>query len=326
MFNKLNSHFLLLVMAMFAVSCSSSKHAHSDSGDIDNSLISEELILVPDSFVLPDMPEELTDSDSRARYLVSHYWDRFDFSNESLIEKPEITEQAFVDYINILYYVSFDEVKESLKSTMKQAEVNAEMYNHFAFLFDKYLYEPDSPFRNDNFYIPVLEEIAKSPLLKVEDKERYSFQLQMSKKNRVGQAANDFTYTLASGESQKLSSLKSEYTILMFSDPDCGTCAQATRMLAESEVINKALLLNSPSRVMLTILTVYPDDDVEGWKASLSAQPANWIHSYDKDMKIAVNKLYNIKAFPTLYLLDKNKKVILKDTTIDTLESFFEIP
>ncbi len=325
MFNKLNSLFFVAAIALLVAACSSSKQAQSENINIDSLIISDETIIVPDTFVLPDMPADLTDSDDRAKYLVMHYWDKFDFADSSLTERPDITEQAFVDYINILYHVTADEAKISLKTTLTKAELNNKMYRYFAYLFDKYFYEPNSPFRNEEFYIPVLEVVTKSSLLSGAEMAKYTLQYEMTKINRVGKTANDFTYTLESGATKKLSSLKSEYTILIFSDPDCGTCAQATMMLAQSEVINNAFLLNSDTRTMISVLAVYVEDDVEGWKRSLSSQPANWIHSYDDGMKITREKIYDIKALPTIYLLDKNKKVILKDTTIDTLESFFEI-
>jgi len=53
--------------------------------------------------------------------------------------------------------------------------------------------------------------------------------------------------------------------------------------------------------------------------------PAQWIHAYDKGMEITQRRLYDIKAIPTLYLLDKEKKVLLKDTSVEALESFFSV-
>lgn len=323
-----NFHLLatLITTSLILTSCSSSKQVQNEAIKIDSSLISDELIIVPDTFVLPDMPEELTDSDSRAKYLVMHYWDKFNFSDDNLISKPEITEQAFVDYINILYYVSFAQAEESLISTLKQAEKNKKMYLHFADLFDKYYYEPNSPFRNEEFYIPVLYELVSNKTLSKDEKSKYNFQLEMTKRNRVGNTATDFSYTLNTGESNKMSSIKSEYLIILFSNPDCSTCAAITKELSESEIINKAFALNNATRTMISILTIYPDGNIEEWRSHLSSLPSNWINGYDKDMTITKQKLYDIKAIPTIYLLDKNKKVILKDTSLETIESFFEIP
>ena len=76
---------------------------------------------------------------------------------------------------------------------------------------------------------------------------------------------------------------------------------------------------------MLAIVTIYPDDDVEEWFAHLDSLPSTWFNGYDDGMKITHERLYDIKAFPTLYLLDKDKNVIMKDTSIESVESFFSI-
>ncbi len=38
-----------------------------------------------------------------------------------------------------------------------------------------------------------------------------------------------------------------------------------------------------------------------------------WINGYDKELTVLERELYDLKAMPTLYLLDKDKKVLLKD-------------
>lgn len=322
---RYKNNILFAVTLFFAVSCLSSKNTSGESGD-ETLAVTDESIIVPDTFVLPDMPEELTNPDARADYLVIHYWDRFDFSDPGLIEKPEITEQAFVDYINILNYASFKKSEESLRHTMKRATENEAMYVHFTDLFEKYLYDPNSPFRNEEFYIPVLEEVIQSDILSESQKGEYGYQYEFTQKNRIGQSASDFYYTLRSGESKKMSSINSEYLILYFSNPGCPTCMSVSEMIDNSEPINRAFSLNSQQRTMLTILSVYPDDDIEEWENYLDKLPDNWLHSYDKDMQVTKNKLYDLKAIPTIYLLDKNKKVILKDTSVEILEAFFELP
>lgn len=324
MYSKLSQIALYCFSIIIFSSCSSSKKIQSESISIDNDLLTD-AVIIPESFTLPDMPEDLTDTDARAEYLVMHYWDKFDFTDEKLIELPEITEQAFVDYINILYYVPFSKAQESLNFTLTRAQQNLSMYAHFASLFEKYYYDPNSPFRNEEFYIPVLEQIASSKSLSEADMSRYTFQLDMTKKNRVGQSASDFSFSLYDGSTKKLSSIKSEYIILMFSNPNCATCASVTEEMISSEVLKKVYALNSSTRTMITTLTIYPYDDVEEWTNHLSQLPEQWINGYDKGMSITKLNLYDIKATPTIYLLDSNKKVILKDTSLDTIESFFEL-
>lgn len=320
---KLLLLYFCVVACLVVVSCSSSKKTQSEITSDEWETVVQ--TIVPDTFVLPEVPETITDSDERAKFVVLHYWDRFDFGNRALVHRPEITEQAFVDYIHILNYVPLETTERSLEKMLKQAEKDSVVYANFASLFDKYLHDPNSPFRNEEYYIPVLRSLVKSPVLTAEEKSRYDFQLNLALKNRVGSVANDFTYTSVSGKSATLHSLQSEFVLLMFTDPGCPTCEAVTQRLVHSREINEALSRNTPTRTMLTILTVYPDGNLEEWKSHLNELPANWLNTYDSEMQITQNTLYDIKAYPTLYLLNKEKRVILKDTSVETIESFFSV-
>jgi len=304
--------------------CSSTRKASSDveakRTGVSTPIVSENI------FHLPQIPDEITSSEERGKFLVMHYWDRFDFSNERLISRPEITEQAFVDYIHILQnYVSWEDAKKSLHYTLNKMKENDAMHAYFASLFEKYLYEPNSPFRNEEFYLVVLKQLTKSSSLSKAEKSKYKFQLSMVHKNRVGKKAANFNYTLASGETLSLYSIKSDYLLLIFFDPECSTCDAVIRQIKESESINNAMKMNSPTRTMLTVLTVYPGENINEWFDYLPQLPTEWVNAYDQGMVITKKNLYDINAYPILYLLDKNKKVILKDSSLEAVEGFFSV-
>ncbi|MFA7389015.1 MAG: DUF5106 domain-containing protein [Proteiniphilum sp.] len=303
-----------------SLSCSSSKKSGTESRETYGTET-----VVPDTFVFPQVPEALTDPDERAQYLIRHFWDRFDFADSGLTKKPAITEQAFVDYIHLLSIHPAGESAESLLQTLRRAEADTVMYRYFVSLMEKYFYDPNSPFRNEEHFIPVLKVITGSRLLEDAERSRYNFLLEMTLLNRVGDKANNFTFTLPSGESGALYDIKSQYLLLIFSNPGCPTCEAVTRRLDSSAPLNKALALNSPTRSMLTILTIYPDSDLEEWRAYLPQMPQQWLHVYDPGMAITRRRLYDVKAIPTIYLLDSDKTVILKDTSIEAVESFFSV-
>ena len=50
---------------------------------------------------LPEIPDSLSAPEERAEYLCLHWWDGFDFADTTLISKPRITEQAFVDFLSV---------------------------------------------------------------------------------------------------------------------------------------------------------------------------------------------------------------------------------
>ena len=54
------------------------------------------------SFQLPEVPVMLNTPELRAVYVAQHYWDHFDFRDTAYIHLPEITEQAAVNFMDLL--------------------------------------------------------------------------------------------------------------------------------------------------------------------------------------------------------------------------------
>jgi cytochrome oxidase Cu insertion factor (SCO1/SenC/PrrC family) len=127
--------------------------------------------------------------------------------------------------------------------------------------------------------------------------------------------ANDFTYSLASGEQQTLYALQSEMILLYFYDPTCEECHLLMSQLAASDIINRLI-----DKKKLIVLAVYPDDDIEIWNEYAGHIPQQWINGYDKGVKIHTEGIFLIKSFPTLYLLDKDKMIRMKEMTFKALE------
>lgn len=272
---------------------------------------------VKKTFTMVEVPMAIAEPEQRAIYLVKHYWDKFDFADTSFISLPEVTEQALANYIDLFSYIPYETATGAIKDMMHKAEADSSMFAHFHQLYEKYLYDPNSPLRNEEYYIPVLESIVESEKVSEIEKIRPQHQLDLVRKNRTGHPAADFTYTLASGADHKLYSIPGEYTILFFYNPDCNTCKEVRENLVASDAVNK--LLRSKQ---LKILALYPDTDIEAWKKYIPNIPDGWINGYDKNQTIQEQETYDLKAIPTLYLLDKDKKVILKDVTFEQLDAY----
>ena len=310
---KVTHVFTVLFLLCLVSGCS---YAQGNKGKISGTKAKKE-------FTLPDIPQGLTTSEDRAEYLVSHYWDNFDFTDTVLISKPEITEQAFVDFIDLLHSVSYDKATKAFSRTLDAAmNADSRMFAHFAGMSEKYLYDPNSPLRNEEYYIPVLQYIVSSPKIDEINKIRPRYQLELAMKNRPGMISTDFTYTLRNGKTRKMSGIAAEYTILYFNNPDCHDCKRVKAYMASSFVINE--LLGDKSlphyKRKLAILSIYPDADLPIW---LQADyPKSWINGYDAKQVITKEPLYDLKAIPTIYLLDKDKRVILKDVSAEVVEAW----
>ncbi|MBQ2797211.1 MAG: DUF5106 domain-containing protein [Tidjanibacter sp.] len=272
------------------------------------------------------VPAIYTDQASYVAYYISHYWDRYDFATYDKKYTEETTGQAFANFAYLLQMQSgigaaTPEAQSAVKAMLTRAAVSEDAYWHFLDLCEHYFYEPNSPMRNDEFFIPAIAHAlsTKSPLDE-DSKSRYRTLKKTVERNRPGTVATDFVYTTAGGSQGRMSQIKSDILILYFYNPGCADCRRVKDMLVESEAVGR---LHKEGR--LKVLAVYPDEDLTEWKKYLAENPKWWISSYDKGAVVQSRNLYDLKAIPTLYLLDKDKNVVLKDPTPENLIGLLEM-
>ena len=258
--------------------------------------------------------------EQRADFLVKHYWDNVNFADTNYIHHPEVTEQAWADYCDILNHVPLETAQEAMRKTIERTNVDKKVFTYITDLADKYLYDPNSPMRNEEFYIPVLDAMLDSPLLEEIEKVRPKARRELAQKNRIGTKALNFNYTLASGAQGSLYQQQAEYILLFINNPGCHACTETIDALKNAPIINQLL-----EQKRLTVLSIYPDEELDEWRKHLNEFPKEWINGYDKKFAIKEQQLYDLKAIPTLYLLNKEKTVLLKDATAQAVEEYLLI-
>lgn len=259
---------------------------------------------------LPAIAPGGLDQQGKRDYLREHYWDRFDFADTLFIAEIDTAQMldAFVAYVMLISDRPDD--CAPMDSLMHRAAGSKPMLRYFTMLTDRVLADPNSPLRNDEFLIPVLETIVESPFYDEYEKIAPAYDLHMAQQNRLGQPANDFRYTLASGASGTLYGLKADYVLLFINNPGCGMCREIREAVTSSPMLGELI-----ERGELKVLAVYPDEDLKEWQEYRDQVPAVWINAYDKGCVIRAKDLYDLKAIPALYLLDREKRVLVKDST-----------
>lgn len=305
-------------MALIIFVCCACKGGHTTKNT--QAVSEDKQTNAPAAFTLPEIPTMYTTPEQRADFLVKHYWDNFDFTDTAYIHLPQITEQAYVDFLDVIKHSPTESGHEGIRRLMVNAEKNKKVFNYFVSLADKYLYDPNSPFLNEEAYITVLESMLKSTLLEDTEKERPKYRLQLAQKNRVGTKALNFTYTLKSGKQGTLYGLSADFLLVYINNPGCHACREITEGLKASGITQDLL-----AQKRMTILCIYPDEDLGEWEKHWHDFPASWINSYDKGSVIENKELYDLKAIPSLYLLDKNKTVLLKDATLPNVEQYLSL-
>ena len=271
------------------------------------------------TFQLPDIPVMLNTPEQRLGYLVQHYWDHFDFCDTIYIHLPDITDQAAVDYMDLLQRIHQDDALEALKGFVEKASANGRMMEYMWNLLSRYWHDPNSPMKNEDMFILLCKGVEQTPQVAGHLREKAAYQRRMAEKNRPGMVAADFVYTLASGKQGRMSALKAEYTLLFFYDPDCETCTEVKKLMRQSAGLKEMVAAGK-----VKVLTVYPDEDIALWRNRLGEMDAAWINAYDKGQVLTLEQRYDLSSLPSFYLLDKDKKVLLKDADWREITQFFE--
>lgn len=248
--------------------------------------------------------------EAEAEYKAAHYWDGFDFRDTALIDRPE-TERMLAGYLVLLGSLPQERRAAAVRTPLEKASASPPLFAYFCYTWEKYLHDPNSPLRNEELYIPVLEAWIASPSVPELEKERPRRQLAWALKNRPGEKAADFTYTLPDGRQGRLRDLQAEYLLLYFYNPGCAACREI-----RDEIGSNPLLSDWIGNGKVKVLGVYPDRDIKLWEKYLPEYPSEWILSRDATGRTLKEKLYDLKAIPTLYLLDADKKVLLRDASV----------
>lgn len=259
---------------------------------------------------LPAIAPSRLDMDARREYLRWRYWDNMDFADTLFVTQADTMQmlEAYAGFISLMAMHPADNAP--MDSLMRRAAVSKPMLEYFAMLADKVLADPNSPLRSTEFHIPVLQRLVESPFLDEYEKIRPAYELNLALQNRLGQRANDFRYTLASGASGTLYGIKAEYVLLFINNPGCPMCQQIREAIGGSPLLNELI-----ERGSLKVLALYPDEDLTEWREYRQHIPASWINGYDAGCVLREKELYDLVAIPSLYLLDREKRVLVKDST-----------
>ena len=267
------------------------------------------------TFQLPEVPTMLQSVEERLNYVVEHYWDNFDFQDTAYIHLPEVTEQAIANYVDLLGRTTLDIASSALQNTLKSAMREPMMLKYLNSQLRRYMTDPNSPIRNEELYEPAAQFLSTATSIDETIRIKATRDLKLIKLNRRGSIANNFSYRLPNGKVQALHQVSSPMTLLLFFDPDCHTCSEVIEELKASPILNQA---------NLQIVAIYPEGDADIWRDYLPKLPQNWINGHDYTLTVLNRELYNLNAMPTLYLLDAEKRVLVKDGTIREIEYYLQ--
>jgi hypothetical protein len=193
----------------------------------------------------------------------------------------------------------------------------SDIFESFEELADKYMYNVNSPMRNEEYYLHYAARLATYEGFSQEERSKFAHKAEGCALNRLGQKAADFRFADKRGKIHTLHGIEAPYILLFFSNPGCEACLNIINMLKEEPKVSEMIAAGT-----LAVLNIYIDEDLQGWRNYMPIYPDNWYNGFDPDLVIRGEGLYNVRAIPSLYLLDDQKRVILKDAPENKMMSY----
>ena len=275
------------------------------------------------------VPAAYTEDADRLAYACAHFWDAYlaeggptDSSRILGVSKAEV-EQALSDYIALLWGQPLSEAQRSMAglfgavSAVQQKDTASQFYNQFSQLAASYLYDPNSPMRDEDLWLPYVSGLAESPLTREDMRTAYRYEASMCALCPRGSIAPDIRAKRPDGRIFSLRGIKAPLTLLFFTNPGCRAC---------KEIIDR---INSElgglvAAGTLAVANIYIDEDYAAWKAYVGNYPKEWFTGFDYAGTVRGEHIYDVRAIPSVYLLDSDKRILLKDAPFERVLEFLQ--
>jgi thiol-disulfide isomerase/thioredoxin len=255
---------------------------------------------------LPTLPDGKKDSTFPRYYYKKHYWDKFNLKDDRLIYTP-LYERKLDDYMSKLVIPVPDSVNRECDSLLKVTEGHEEMFKYTLWYLTRWT-ETSKVMGMDESFVYLIENYY------MRDKATWIDSAQLAKyikrageiaPNMIGKPAMDLRMIDTTGKNViPLSSIKADYTVLIFWSPTCGHCKKE---IPRFDSVYQAAL----KKYNVKFFAVDADNEFEKWKVFINENNLNegWTHVHDPQRTTNFRSFYDVYSTPTIYLLD-DKKII----------------
>jgi len=248
------------------------------------------------------------------KFFVEHYFDNIDFTDERLIYTPFLY-QPIKYYFDQLDFLPNDSLIVLVDKFLSKSRKTTPMRKY---LVSKLANQAESSkvMGRDAVYAHILNKYyLNDPMLWDTNtvrlvKERYKF----LKNLLIGSTIPNLKATDVNGNERSLHEMKSTgFTILYIYAADCDHCKNFTPQLVKFIQENK-------TKGIAVFAPIF-GNNVETWKAFIKEYGSeSFINVIDKSGKLNLYQTFDAQFTPTIYILDKNKKIIGKgNMSIDTI-------
>lgn len=295
---------------------------YNEKADYQRQLIKENpgtllASVIASTIEMPQPPKELYNNRAQLQqYYAQHFFDEFPWNDPRIFRTP-LGANRIKDFTSFIVQCNNPELDHYVLDALQSSKIDSASYFAFFDALEKVLGDHASPFRIERIYIPMLQDMLTFPQLPALRERHCKYELRVINQNNVGDIVPNFTIVTNIGDTTTLYDIQSEYMLLYLQHPTCPTCQKIRKMIADFPILNNAIATGR-----LKVLTIYFEDETEIWSNFIHSSEANpnYMHGWNFDQSISDKTLFDTRAIPYMFILDKDKRVIVKNVNENVLE------
>ncbi|HJV19840.1 MAG TPA: redoxin domain-containing protein [Sediminibacterium sp.] len=264
------------------------------------------------------------------RFVKEHFWDEVMFNDDRLLRTP-FFETKLDDYFKLYVSPDPDSIIAEIKYILLSARTGKEIYPYLLTKFTNKYINPEY-MGQDKVFVYIFEQFyakGDTVLLNAASRKTITERAYSLMANQLGLPAPQLDLTDTTGAKASLYQIKAPFTVVAFWDPNCGHCKEEIPRL---DSLYKAKW--KAKGVAVYSVNIY-EQEIPAWKKFIAEKKLSpeWIQAYQtRAAKTAEEKagvpnfrqLYDIFKTPTIYLLDKDKRIIAKQLSLEQFDALMD--
>jgi len=277
----------------------------------------DRLIRLMQTPVVPEPPAGVDTLLFKYNYYKNHFWDGIDIADPGLLRSP-LLHNKIMDYLDNVVIQQVDSVILAVDQLLEESKKNDEAFRYLLIsLTNKYEMSPIMGF--DKVFVHLVDQYYLTHQATWTDEEtikKLENRAATMRPNFIGNPAPPFVLQDTLGTDYSLYNIKARYTVLFFYDPDCGHCKKATPILYAAYPELKAKDVE--------VLGICTTTNSKRWHEFIRDNDLGWINLADLNNATHFKYYYDVRSTPTLYILDKDKKILLKKVATEDVPTIID--
>ncbi len=251
-------------------------------------------------------------------YFKGHFWDNFDFSDERFVRTP-ILQSKVERYIKELTVQVPDSlIKEADFLVGKAVAGNSKEVKYYTIYYITSQYEQPKVMGTDGLFVHMFEKYYKTGVMTVSDSSTLKSigeRVATLKPNLVGKTLATPVISDTLRRPIAFQNIKADYTVVFFYSPTCGHCRESAPKLKK--------FVDDYKGKGVEVVAIAIDQNPDEWKKFIKEfKLGNAINGYDYTYRTDYRHQYDVWTTPTVYMLDKDKKIIARKLPAEQIEDF----